>query len=59
MSFELEKNRHGGGYYYLSIQDSELYDKAKDSDDEKDKAIVRLILQKAERCRGSHVNSKY
>jgi hypothetical protein len=58
--FKLEKSPWpSGGYYYLSREDSDLYDEAKDSDDEKDKQIVKLILQKAQTCRGAHVNSNY
>ena len=46
-------------YDYLSLEDSRLYDQVKDSDDPKDQAIKRLILDKAMASRADHVASKY
>ena len=46
-------------YNYLSLEDSILYDKVKDSDDPKDKEIKRLILDKALASRGAHCASNY
>jgi len=34
-------------YNYLSLADSRLYDRVKNSDDPKDKEIKRLLLEKA------------
>jgi hypothetical protein len=42
------------GYYYLSKEDSDLYDELKDSDAPKDRQIVRLILDKAKSSRAAH-----
>lgn len=41
-------------YYYLSEQDSRLIDSLKDSGDEKDQLIVKLILDKANASYGAH-----
>jgi len=47
----------GEGYCYLSKSDSDKLDEVKDSDDPKDKEIVRLILGKAGLSREMHRNS--
>ena len=60
MTFKLEKsNREGEGYFYLSKKDSDLYDKHKDSKDEKSKLICEMLLDKAQACRGQHCASRY
>lgn len=46
-------------YNYLSLEDSELYDRVKDSDDPKDQQIKRLIIDKAEASYGAHCQSTY
>jgi hypothetical protein len=46
-------------YNYLSLEDSILYDKVKDSEDPKDLEIKRLILDKALASRGAHCASTY
>ena len=46
-------------YNYLSIEDSKLYDKVKDSDDPRDQEIKRLILDKAHACWAAYCASKY
>ncbi len=46
-------------YNYLSLEDSRLYDKVKDSEDPKDREIKRLILDKARASRGAHCASTY
>ena len=46
-------------YDYLSLEDSLLYDKVKDSEDPKDQDIKRLILDKALASRGAHCASTY
>ena len=46
-------------YNYLSIEDSKLYDKVKDSDDPQDQEIKRLILDKAHASLSEHCASKY
>ena len=59
-TFKLEKSRWAGeGYYYLSKEDSDLYDKHKDKSDGDSKLIVRLILDKAASCYGAHCSSRY
>ena len=55
---ELTKDSFDGRKYsYLNRENSELYDKVKDSNDPKDKEIKRLILELATRCRGAHVST--
>jgi len=44
-------------YDYLSLEDSILYDQVKDSKDNKDIIIIKLILDKARLCRVSHCAS--
>lgn len=57
---ELKKSIwEGEGYYYLSKEDSDLYDKVKDSDDPKDIKIKDLILDKARASRAEHCASRY
>lgn len=46
-------------YDYLSLEDSKLYDKVKDSSDPKDMEIKRLILDKAKASRRDHCASTY
>lgn len=41
-------------YYYLSEQDSRLVDLYKDSNDERDRMIVKLILDKANASYSMH-----
>ena len=49
---KLERNiNNPKRYYYLSQEDSVLYDAIKDSNDPKDKIIKRLILDKHEMSR--------
>ena len=58
--FKLEKSMwQSGGYYYLNKEDSDLYDKLKNSDDEKDKQIIKLIVDKARTSSGHHAICKY
>lgn len=45
-------------YNYLSKNDSELYDKVKDSEDLKDQEIKRLLIDKAIANRAAHCASK-
>jgi hypothetical protein len=53
--FELEKSIWDSeGYYYLSKEDSDLYDSLRDSDDPKDKKIVEMLLDKAKASRAAH-----
>lgn len=47
------------GYYYLSKEDSDLYDEHKDKTNEASKTIVRLLLEKAESSYARHCASKY
>lgn len=56
--FKLER-RLGGAYAYLSDEESELYDKLKDSKEEKDQVICKLIIDKAKASRASHCASSY
>lgn len=49
----------GEGYYYLSKEDSDLYDKHKDSEEEDSKLIAKMLLDKAQSCYASHCASKY
>ena len=57
---ELEKNLlEPDRYYYLSKEDSALYDSVKDSKDPKDLQIKKLIINKAARSRAAHCASKY
>ncbi len=58
MTMKLEKSVFGG-YAYLSKEDSELYDKVKDSADSKDQTIKRLIEEKAAQCYAAHQRSPY
>ena len=44
-------------YNYLSLEDSLLYDKVKDSEDPKDVEIKRLIIDKARASRAAHCAS--
>ena len=46
-------------YNYLNLEDSLLYDKVKDSEDQKDQEIKRLLLEKARASRGAHCASTY
>ena len=58
--FELKKSMwKGEGYYYLSKEDSDLYDELNGSDDQKDKKIVQMILDKARASRAAHCASAY
>ena len=58
--FKLEKSMfEGDRYYYLSKEDSDMYDKLKDSDDPKDKVIVNMILDKAKASRSAHCRQRY
>ena len=66
--FKLEKSMfEGDRYYYLSKEDSDMYDRLKDSDDPKDKIIVNMILDKAyesylhiwKASRSAHCLSRY
>lgn len=41
-------------YNYLSLEDSLLYDKVKDSEDKKDQEIKRLLLEKARLSLSAH-----
>jgi len=60
MTFELEKSVWANeGYYYLSKEDSDLYDAHKDKNDEASKTIVKMILEKAESNYARHCASKY
>ena len=60
MEFKLEKSMWAGeGYYYLSKEDSDLYDKHKDKTDEASQTIVRLILDKARASYSTHCASRY
>lgn len=56
---ELKKMPNNVQYYYLSKENSEIYDRHKDSNHWKDKIIVKLIMQLAEKSRGGHASSKY
>jgi len=44
-------------FQYLGYSDSKLYEKVKDSDDSKDKAIRRLLEDKAEASRYDHMKA--
>jgi len=58
--FKLEKSMfEGDRYCYLSKEDSDIYDRLKDSDDPKDKIIVNMILDKAKASRSAHCLSRY
>jgi len=46
-------------YNYLSLADSKLYDRVKDSEDPKDKEIKRLLLEKAAESLAQHRASAY
>ena len=60
MTFKLEKlHREGEGYYYLSKEDSDLYDKHKNKADINSKLICKMLLDKAQACRGQHCASRY
>jgi hypothetical protein len=57
---QLQKSMwQGGGYYYLNKSDSDLYDKVKDSQDEKDLIIKQMLLDKAASSRASRCASRY
>ena len=58
--FKLEKSHwQGEGYYYLSKEDSDLYDKHKDIDDENSRLICKMIVEKAENSYRHHCSMKY
>lgn len=60
MEFKLERSRwKGEGYYYLSKEDSDLYDKHNGIDNENSKLICKMLLDKAQSCRSQHYASKY
>jgi hypothetical protein len=46
-------------YSYLSVEDSILYDKYKDSDNPEAKMIIKLLEDKADGSRNSHCASTY
>lgn len=46
-------------YDYMNDEDSILYHKVKDSEDEKDKIIKQLLEDKANASRQAHRNSTY
>lgn len=59
-TFKLDKSHwQGEGYYYLSKEDSDLYDKHKNKADINSQLIVKLLLDKAASCYASHCRSRY
>ena len=57
---ELERSMwNSKTYYYLSEEDSALYDRVKDSQELRDIEIARLIMEKAEACYTAHCESTY
>jgi hypothetical protein len=55
---DLER-QYDGNYYYLSREDSVLYHQVKDSEDEKDKVIKKLLEDKSAACRRDHCALRY
>ena len=58
--FKLERSTWDKKQYnYMSLEDSELYDELKNSDDPKDKKICELILDKAKASHTAHCMMTY
>ena len=56
---KLERMKREEGYYYLSAEDSRLYDVVKDNTDKLSRELTRVLLDKAAQSRAAHCASTY